>query len=128
MPIINKQGELTTVTVSPEAEKRMIDFERQAIEQNMVVQQHGGAAMLEEQEKSTEKPLAVEGASLKLFKLSKKIAGQSETSISSTLELVQPHIAASTVEKSVTSKQNNNNLVLRNLMKRIANCASPFSL
>jgi hypothetical protein len=125
---IIKQGDLTTVTVSPEAEKRMIEFERQAIEQNMVVQQHG-ASMLEQK---SEKPVVKTSAAspLEIYRLMKKIAGVSETSIPSTVEF-QPHVASTTEKSAVTNNKqnnnNNNNLVLRNLMKRIANSASPFS-
>jgi hypothetical protein len=130
MPIINKQGEVTTVTVSPEAERQMIEFERKAIEQNMVIQQHG-ATMLEQNQPITK---TTSSTPLEIYRAMKRIAGVQDISIPSTSSNVELHSASTTTavsekSKSVTNKQQDNtNLVLRNLMKKICSMASPTSL
>jgi hypothetical protein len=141
MPIVKQEGELTTVTVSPQEEQRIRQFERQAIEANLVVAQHGGAVTMLEQQNINNIKSDDNGLPnyLKLHQLMKKIAGGGESSYSS--YVLQPtalelHSAASTTtaaDNSVTNKQNNNtinnnNLVLRNLMKKICSATGPTFL
>jgi hypothetical protein len=127
MPIINKQGEVTTVTVSPEAERQMIEFEREMIKQNQPIIQHG-AAMLEEQEQEQRQPAlkttSAATSPLEIYRYMKRIAGVQDISIPSAVEF---H-SASSADKSVTSKQDNTNLVLRNLMKKICSATGPTLL
>jgi hypothetical protein len=132
MPVINKQGEVTTVTVSPEAEKQMIEFEREMIKQNQPVRQHG-ATMLENPNEKSSKVKIETSSPVEIYRMMKRIAGVERIDILSSLSSTvgfEPHIAAasSTVEKSVINKQDNTNLVLRNLMKKICSMASPTSL
>jgi hypothetical protein len=128
MPV-TKQGEVTTVTVSPEAERQMIEFEREMIKQNQPIIQHG-AAMLEEQEQEQEQrqpALKITSAAtspLEIYRYMKRIAGVQDISIPSAVEF---H-SASSADKSVTSKQDNTNLVLRNLMKKICSATGPTLL
>jgi hypothetical protein len=137
MTNINKTGDLTVVTISPQEEQRMIDFERQAIENNFKVEQHG-ATMLEEEEKQKQKQPALKttltsASPLEIYRYMKRIVGVEHIDIPSSSSTLGLHSASTTVaEKSdvVTNKQNNNNtnLVLRNLMKKICTMTSPTSL
>jgi hypothetical protein len=136
MPI-TKTGDMTIMTLSPEDEKRAIEFERQAIEANLPVVQYGGASVIEENDESAgQKPVIktstdTTASSIKLYRLMKKIArGQPDTAISP----IEFH-GASIAEKSVTNnyQQNNiinsdNNIKLLRLVKRIAGITSPSLL
>ena len=133
--ITQRNGDLTVVTLSPEDEQRIRQFEQEAIKANSPVVQHGASMIEYEEEKqhqqSRQKPTLTASSPLTLYRLMKKIAGQAETSIPSTTTIeFQPHIA-STAEKSVTNKENSDtttNIKLLGLMKKIASAASPFSL
>jgi hypothetical protein len=129
MTNINKTGDLTVVSLSPQEEQRIRTFEQEMIKQNQPVIQHGATMIKEEkQEQPALKATSAATSPLEIYRYMKRIAGVEDISIpsSSTLGL---HSASTTVaEKSVTSKQNNTNLVLRNLMKKICGATGPTIL
>src|SRR4051812_21039948 len=111
MPVLH-QGDLTIFTPSQEAQLKMQEFERKAIQENMIVDQHTASSLIEQKERDTNKP-----GYLKIYKLMKLIAaGGGATPVPK--EEMQMH-SASTANNTATT--NNNNLVILNLMKRITN-------
>ena len=119
MPNINKTGDLTVVTISEDEERKLKQFEEDAIKANLPVIQHG-AAMIEKQP-----PLSP----LTLYRLMKRITGQTAES-SIIIPEVQSHSASTSTSSTnnTTNTNNTNNIVLLKLMKKIANSASPFSI
>jgi hypothetical protein len=119
MPIINKQGEVTTVTIEPREEQRLRQFEQDMIKSNAPVEQHTASSMMIDEKQKPVSPIT-------LYRLIKRISGNT----SEEPPAIEFH-SASAVEKNVTNnnkQDNNTNLVLRNLMKKICTMASPISL
>jgi hypothetical protein len=132
MTITQRNGDVTTVTIEPQEEQKLKQFEQDAINQNMIVEQHGAAMLEKEQPKNNNIKPDDDGLPnfLKIHKGMKTIvSGGKEVTSSYTYSIpkVQPHIASSTSTTSTTSFNNiNTNVVLRNLMKKITNGTSPF--
>jgi hypothetical protein len=123
MPITQRNGDTVTVTISPDEEQKLKQLEQEAIKNNFVVAQHGGATMLEKGEIEQKKPVST----LTLYRLIKKIIGDRQAESSIIIPEVHSASTSSTNNTTNTTNTTNTNIVLRNLMKKIANSTSPFS-
>jgi hypothetical protein len=142
MPITQRNGDTVTVTISPDEEQKLKQFEQEAIKNNLILNQHG-ASMIEKEEQPLRHNNSIKSIDddddglpnfLKIHRVMKKIVGIDEETTAagsyytrhhSALK-VQPHVASTSTSNKI-DEENNKNVILMRLMKKIANSgASPL--
>jgi hypothetical protein len=120
MPNTQRNGDITTVTLSPEEESQIRQFEKKALEANTPVAQYGGSVMIGGAGASSSSSSS-NNNNLQLYRLIKRIGSHQESEIlapSSTRIIIDsPELHRASSDNA----EKNTNLILRNLMKKIVN-------